>query len=141
MIRIGTLAAVLFVAAACGSVQGGTGSTVPPGATASTAAATTRLMLGSYCWSAPNTRVCADTGDPAEIKGLPVVGAAAGETIVVRLGFDPTQRVQVSIGKDDYRVDPARVLRLHVTHPGLLVLFSRHGDDDVSYYGRIRLSA
>jgi hypothetical protein len=140
MIRIVTLAAVLLVAKACGSVQGGTGSTVPPGATASTATETTQLMLGSYCWSTPNAMACADSGDPAKIKGLPVVHAAAGNTIVIRFKFDPTQRVQVSIGKDDYRVDPARVLRLHVTHPGLLVLFVRHGHDDVSYYGRIRLS-
>jgi hypothetical protein len=140
MIRIGTLAAALLVAQACGSVQGGGGSTVPPGATATTATDTARLMLGSYCWSAPNSTVCADTGDPAEIKGLPVVRAAAGETIVIRFGFDPTQRVQVSIGKDEYRLDPTRVLRLHVPHPGLLVLFVRHGHDDVSYYGRIRLS-
>jgi hypothetical protein len=141
MIRIGTVAAVLLLAAACGSAQGGTGSTVPPGATASTAAGTTRLMLGSYCWSAPNVTGCGDTGDPAEIKGLPVVHAAVGETIVIRLGFDPTQRVQVSIGKDDYRLDPARVLHLHVTHPGFLDLFIRHGHDDVSYYGRIKLPA
>jgi hypothetical protein len=97
-------------------------------------------MLGSYCWSAPNTTACGDTGDPAEIKGLPVVHAAAGGTIAIRLGFDPTQRVQVSIGKDDFRVDPARFLHLHVTHPGLPVLFVRHGHDDVSYYGRIKLS-
>ena len=140
MIRIGTLAAALLLAAACGSMQGGTGSTAPPGATATTATETTRLMLGSYCWSAPNSTGCGDTGDPAEIKGVPVVLAAAGETVVIRLGFRPTEHVDVSIGKHDYHLDPARVLRVHVTHPGLLVLFARHGDDDVSYYGRIKLS-
>jgi hypothetical protein len=75
-------------------------------------------MLGSYCWSAPNTTACGDTGDPAEIKGLPVVHAAAGGTIAIRLGFDPTQRVQVSIGKDDFRVDAARVTGVASrTHP------------------------
>ena len=47
MIRIGTIAAVLLVAVACGSVQGGADSTVPPGATAATSTETTRLMLGS----------------------------------------------------------------------------------------------
>ncbi len=141
MIRIGTVAAVLLLAAACGSVEGGGSMLAPPGATATTSAGTTRLSLGSYCWSRPSESQCGDTGDPAEIKGLPIVHAAAGETIAIRLGFDPTQRVQVSIGKDDYRLDPARVLHLRVTHPRLLVLFIRHGHDDVSYYGRIKLPA
>ena len=73
-------------------------------------------------------------------KGLPVVRAADGETIVIRLGFDPTQLVDISIGKHDYHLEPARVLHLRVSRPGLLVLFAHHGHDDVSSYARIRLS-
>lgn len=75
------------------------------------------------------------------MPGLAVVRAANRETMTIRLRFDPTGPVDVSIGKHDHHLDPARVLRIHVDRRGLLVLFAHHGHDDVSYYARIRLAS
>jgi hypothetical protein len=138
MIRITAILATLLASTACGS-QGGTGSTVPPSATATSSAGTTRLTLGSYCWSASNVTGCGDTGDPATLPALAVIRAATGETITIRLRFDPTGPVDVSIGTRNFQVDPARVLRIRVDRRGLLSIGADHGPDDVSYYARIRL--
>ena len=139
MIRIATLAAVLVFATACGSADSGSGSTAPPPATANTGGKTTRLAFGSYCWSAPGVTGCGDTGDPSRIPGLPVIHATRGATIVIRLGFDPTERVDVSIGHRHVQLDPARVLRIRADRPGLLDIGADHGPDDASYLARIRL--
>ena len=83
----------------------------------------------------PDSRLCPTASDLLERYVLPLASS--------RILSDSirTNSQIVSIGKDDYRVAPGRLLRLHVNHPGLLVLFVRHGHDDVSYYARVRLPA
>ena len=141
MIRIAWIIASLVLSTACGSLQSRSGS-APPAATATTAAHTTRLALSTYCRSAPGVTGCADGADPFTVPGLPVIRARRGATIVIRLGFDPTKRVQVSIGRHRHlRLDPARELRIRIDRPGVLQLVAEHGPDDVSYVARIRLAA
>jgi hypothetical protein len=139
MIRIAAIAAALLLPATCSGHSSGGGSTAPPAATATTGGHTTRLELGSFCWSTPSSQACGDTGDPSTIPGLPVVHAKAGATIVVRLRFDPT-KVDVALGQTHVPVAAGRTLRIPVSHPGLLVVDAFHGSDDASYLARVRLS-
>ena len=144
MIRIAAIAAALLLPGTCsgagpgGGAGPGSGSPEPPAATATTGGHTTRLELGSFCWSAPGTQACGDTGDPSQIPDLPVIHAKPGATIVVRLRFDPT-KVDVVIGRTQTAVAPARVLRIRASHSGLLMVDAFHGSDDASYLARIRL--
>jgi hypothetical protein len=138
MIRIAAIAAALLLPATCGGTGSDGGSSAPPPATATTRGHTTRLELGSFCWSTPSSQTCGDTGDPSTIPGLPVVHAKAGTTIVVRLGFDPT-KVDVRLGRTDVPVAASRTLRIPVSRPGLLDVDAFHGSDDASYVARVRL--
>jgi hypothetical protein len=138
MIRIAAIAVALLVPGTCSGASSGGGSTEPPNATATTGGHTTRLELGSFCWSAPGSQACGDTGDPSTIPGLPVIHAAPGATIVVRLGFDPI-KVDVELGRTQVPAAPGRVLRIRAAHSGLLVVDAFHGSDDASYLARIRL--
>jgi hypothetical protein len=72
--------------------------------------------------------------------GSPVIHAERGATITIRLGFDPTDQVDVSIGRRHFQADPSRTLHITIDRSGLLEIGAHHGSDDASYYGRIRVN-
>jgi hypothetical protein len=142
MIRIAT--ALVTAAALAGCGHGAAASNRPPAAFVTTGAGTHRLTLGSYCWTAANgsgsVAGCGDSGDPALFPGLAGARVNRGETIVIRLGFDPTKPVMASIGSRRYRLPAHATVRLHVSAGGLLEIDASRGSDDVSYYAHLRVA-
>jgi hypothetical protein len=142
MIRIAT--ALVTAAALAGCGHGAAASNRPPAAFVTTGAGTHRLTLGSYCWTAGNgsggAAGCGDAGDPARTPGLARVRAHRGETIVIRLGFDPTKPVMASIGARRFRLPAHSIVRLRVRDGGLLEVDASQGSDDASYYAHLRVA-
>ena len=66
----------------------------PPGATLATARGSVRLAYGSYCWmlAEPIDGVAAPCTDlvPPDDPQIPRLTVGAGETLTLRLGFQPT---------------------------------------------------
>jgi len=143
MIRI-TATLTVAALAGCGHGGGAAPSTGPPAAFVTTGAGTHRMTLGSYCWTAANgsgsVAGCGDSGDPALFPGLAHARVHRGETIVIRLGFDPTRPVTASIGARRYRLPAHSTVRLRVRDGGLLEVDASRGSDDASYYAHMRVA-
>jgi hypothetical protein len=61
-----------------------------------------------------------------------------GETIVIRLGFDPTRPVTASIGSRRFRLPAHATVRLRMRAGGLLEVDASQGANDASYYAHLR---
>lgn len=144
MIRIATALVTLAALAGCGSHGAAPSSNRPPPTFVTTGAGTHRLTLGSYCWTTANgsgsITGCGDSGDPRQFPGLASVRVHPGETIVIRLGFNPTKPVMASIGSRRYRLPAHATVRLRVRAGGLLEVDASQGSNDASYYAHVRVA-
>jgi hypothetical protein len=93
------------------------------------------MTMGTYCWISTNpdgTSVgnCGDSMPFADFPKLASTPAGAGDTVRVVLGFEPTRPIDVAI--DDHTVASADGTVV-VTRPGILTVFARAPQGDVSY--------
>ena len=146
MIRIALIVVTATCLTGCGATATpGHTSTRPPVATITGTSGTHRLAMGSYCWTehtgSSGVTGCGDGPAPALMPNLPRIRIHAGETVIVRLGFTPTARVEATIGRARYRLPAASTLRLRVRRGGFLTVDPRQGSDDVEYLARIVIVA
>jgi hypothetical protein len=114
----------------------------PPPAFAAARGPEVALQLGSYCWSAPGVRICADGPAPA-VESLAPLDVEAGDVVTFRLGFDPTEAV-VLLGGSTVPLESSRTPTWRVPDgfappaPGALAgLAVRGPDGSAIYYARL----
>jgi hypothetical protein len=140
--RPALLAVVAVAAAGCGSAQPPHAAAPPPekpsarngppGAWLETAAGTTWLARGSFCWHVKNGNLCADSAAPScDQKWIPQVEVARGETVRAHLGFEPEQ---ASVEGATTSVN-GRTVSWQATRGGAFMLFTKTRDGDASYFG------
>jgi hypothetical protein len=104
----------------------------PPAGWLETAAGSTWLARGSFCWQFKNHGVCADAVAPScDSKRIPQVEVARGELVRAHLGFEPSEASVEGAST----VVHGRTVSWKPTRGGAFMLFTRTKGGDVSYYG------
>jgi hypothetical protein len=104
----------------------------PPPAWLETAAGSTWLGSGTYCWHFRDHGVCADMIAPdCSQPQVPHVRMRPGETVRAHLGFTP---LEASVSDPSEKLD-GRVLEWTISKPGVFTVFARGRRGDASYSG------
>ena len=98
------------------------------------------LAQGSSCWASGTAGACVDAASPSVVKGLPTVLVAPGSIGRIHLGFS-ADKIHLSIGGKAVPSTGTRTIAFRAKRPGIIEIFTNHGSDDASYYGRIAFAA
>jgi hypothetical protein len=107
-----------------------TGKISPPPAWIETKAGKSWLGSSTYCWQAGDRGVCADAVAPScELKGIPKLNIAEGETVHAHLGYDADE---ASVDNAKAELD-GRTVSWQVMSSGPFSLFTKGKKGDASY--------
>lgn len=98
------------------------------------------LAQGSSCWTSGGSTACADAAGPGLLKGSPTVVVSRGAVGRIHLGFT-ADHAQLSIGGKAVPVTGNRTITFTTRRSGIIEIFTGHGHDDASYYGRVAFAA
>jgi hypothetical protein len=121
-------------------VLGGIGG--PPPAHLEAATGGVEMAQGSGCWSSVDASGggvgrCIDTVSWSARHDIPRLVAGQGETITLRLGFVPTEPIDVQFAGRHFTLPAQRSSTLAVHGHGLLTILARAANGDASYAARI----
>jgi hypothetical protein len=114
----------------------------PPPAHLDAATGGVEMAQGSSCWSTIDASGggvgrCVDTISWSARHDVPRLVAGQGERITLRLGFAPTEPIDVQFGGRHFTLPGHRRSTLVVHGHGLLTVFARGDRGDASYAVRL----
>jgi hypothetical protein len=154
MRRLTTMLSIMLLLAGCaswsatsgqppasGPVSGVSGGGPPP-AHLDAATGGVEMAQGSSCWTSTDASGggvgrCVDTISWSARDDIPRLAAGQGETITLRLGFVPTEPIDVQFAGHHLTLAAHRRSTLVVHGHGLLTVFARGANGDASYAARV----